>query len=477
MKTLVTAITHLLAALAASPLRAFADARTTADLEQRLLDLTTEAQGLQNRADAEGRVLTAEEGTRIEACLDECDSLRADLDRRRRLEAQASGLSASRGRVVPPAEPQASGASRVSVGADRSSLDPRAGFVSFGEFARSVRQAARPGNLQNADPRLFRNAPTTVSTESVGPDGGFAVPPDFRTAIWTKIMAESSLLSMTDQYQTSSNQISIPKDETTPWQTTGGVQCYWEGENKQLTQSKLALEATTVRANKLTALVPVTEELAEDAPALDNFLRSKVGAKMDFAINKAIISGNGVGQPLGILSAACLKTITKEGSQVATTLVAENVMKIWSGCYAEARRNAVWLCNQDIEPQLDQMKLLVKNVAGTENVGGWPLYVPPGGLSSSPYGTLKGRPVIFTQACSTLGTVGDIILADLSSYMTVVKTGGLRSDVSMHLWFDYDTLAYRFIIRLGGQPWWNAAMSALNGSSTYSPFVTVETRS
>jgi HK97 family phage major capsid protein len=87
-----------------------------------------------------------------------------------------------------------------------------------------------------------------------------------------------------------------------------------------------------------------------------------------------------------------------------------------------------------------------------------------------------GRPIIPTQACQTLGDKGDIIFADLSQYMTAVKTGGLRTDVSIHLWFDYDTLAYRFILRIAGQPWWSSSISPKNGSNTLSPFVTLDER-
>jgi HK97 family phage major capsid protein len=50
--------------------------------------------------------------------------------------------------------------------------------------------------------------------------------------------------------------------------------------------------------------------------------------------------------------------------------------------------------------------------------------------------------------------VGDIILVDLSQYMTVTK-GDIRTDVSIHLYFDQDLTAFRFIFRVAGQPWWS----------------------
>jgi HK97 family phage major capsid protein len=104
------------------------------------------------------------------------------------------------------------------------------------------------------------------------------------------------------------------------------------------------------------------------------------------------------------------------------------------------------------------------------------VFIPAGGYSASPYATLKGRPIIPTQACETLGDKGDIILADLSQYLTAVKAGNVKTDVSMHLWFDYDVLAYRFILRIAGQPWWATYISPRDGSNTLSWAVTLDER-
>jgi HK97 family phage major capsid protein len=81
-------------------------------------------------------------------------------------------------------------------------------------------------------------------------------------------MGSDSLLARTDQQTTSVNQITFPTDETTPWQTSGGVLVNWEQEAAAAAQSKPALGENTVRAYKLRALVPVTEELLADAGAL-----------------------------------------------------------------------------------------------------------------------------------------------------------------------------------------------------------------
>ena len=347
--------------------------------------------------------------------------------------------------------------------------DPKYGFKSFGEFAQTVHLQAK-GNEEAAS--RFRNVATTYSSESVGPDGGYAVPPDFRTDIWQKVVGEDSLMSRTTELVTSSNSITIPKDETTPWDTSTGVQVYWNEEGGQITQSKIALEMQNFRLNKLTALVPISEELLEDGPGLDSYLRAKVPVKMQAKINTALVRGNGVGKPLGFLNAPSLITISKEVSQDAASVVHQNIEYMYGRLWAPSRARAVWLINQDVEPQLGLMSF-----RGHEGSEATPIYLPAGSIAGTPFGTLKGRPVVPYEAMSTLGTFGDIALVDWSQYMTVTKGQQVRTDVSIHLFFDQDLQAYRFIFRMTGAPMWGSTITPENGSNTRSWAVALETRS
>lgn len=456
----------LLAQFPASAIRN--DGTAIDELKSRLVDLNQAAIDVQNRADAEERDLTEEETDKIDGILAEFKTVEKDIARREKIAAHAQMLSDPEPRQTQPTNSAQSRQPRVYQQPRDPKAEGRHGFRSFGEFALAVQKGSSRNN-PNIDNRLIQNAPTTVSTEGTGADGGFAVPPEFRSEITRLVMGEDSVIARTDQLTTGSNFMVLPKDETTPWQTTGGIQSYWEGENNQLTQSKVALEQDSIRLNKLTTLVPVTEELLADASGIDSYLRSKVPEKMDYKIHDALINGNGVGRPTGVLQSGALVTVAKEGSQAADTVVYENIVKMWSRMYGPARRNAVWMINQDIEPQLFTMSF-----EGTSS--SVPAYMPAGGLSGSPYGMLMGRPVIESQACQTLGDLGDIILVDWSKYRTIQKTEGMRSDVSMHLWFDYDTLAYRFIIRLAGNGWYSSPITPANSANTLSPFVTLAAR-
>ncbi len=288
------------------------------------------------------------------------------------------------------------------------------------------------------------------------------------------IQAPESLLARTRQIPVSGNSFVVPANETTAHGTTG-VQAYWDSEAATITQTKPAFSNREVKLNRLTALCPVTEESLEDAPALGSWIQGEAGVKMDFKVSDAIMNGTGVGQPLGFLASPALVTVSKEGSQTASTVVAANVLKMYSRMPAANRANAVWIINQDVEPLLPQMSVAVKNVAGTENVGGFPVYVPPGGLSGAQYGTLLGRPIVMVESAAALSSKGDISLVDLSQYIVITK-GGVRAEQSMHFWFDQNMRAFRFVLRIGGMPWLSAAIGRKNGSNTLSHFVTLEAR-
>lgn len=449
-------------------------------LRQKLLDIQEQVKNIINAVQADDREFTTEESDSLEALEVEfkntdrqIKNLERAEERERKLHEAPPRITDHDDQVMAPINQSMyvkDGASfRIN---ETPEMKRNNGFRSLGEFALCVKNAM-PGGGGNIDPRLLRasgTAPTSTSTEGTGADGGFLVPPDYRNDIVKEVLAEETLLGRTDQWTTGSNQIVVPADETTPWQTSGGIQVYWESEAGEKSQSKVALKEKTLRLNKLTALCPVTDELLEDASSLDSYLRRKVPEKMNFAINLALVQGTGVGEPQGILNCGCLISVTAESGQSADTIVFENIVNMWSRMYGPWRPNSVWLINQDIEPQLFTMSF-----EGTSS--SVPAYMPANGLAGSPYSTLMGRPIIPTQACETLGDAGDIILADMKQYWTGLKSQGVRQDVSIHLWFDYDVTAFRFVFRVGGQCWWSSAISGRDtGTSTMGAFIALAAR-
>ncbi len=342
---------------------------------------------------------------------------------------------------------------------EASKVNPTEGFRSFGEFVYQVKQACTG---PAADPRLVRAA-TTFGSEGVGPSGDYAVPSAFAQEIASLAYSEGSLLPLCSELPISSSTVDIPRDETTPWGSTGIVAA-WEGEGGQSAQSKPDLDSTSCRLRKLKTLVPITDELLEDSPAMEGYLKRVMSAAICWKINDAIINGTGAGVPLGILKAPSLIVQAKEGAQTADTINAANVTNMLSRAILTGGGNIVWLINPDA---YGQVMSLVLNES--------PIWTP-GTSVDAPNGLLLGRPIVLTDACQTLGDQGDIILANMSGYQAVTRAGGAVLASSMHLWFDQDITAFRLTFRMDGQPLLSAAVTPPHSTVTRSHFVTLAVR-
>lgn len=339
--------------------------------------------------------------------------------------------------------------------------DPKRGFATYGEFCADVVRAA---SGKETSERLVRAA-TTYGNEAVGPDGGYAVPPQFASEIASIAYAQDSLLSLCDNTPVAGNTMTFPKDETTPWGSTG-ITAAWEGEASQSTPKKPALGESQLKLRKLKVLVAASEELLADASAMSTYITRKCGEAVEWKVNDAVINGTGAGMPLGVMVAASTVSQAKETSQTAATINSANVAKMYGRVIKGPGANLAWVVHPDAINQIMQL------VIGDQSI-----WTPPSeGFKSAPNGFLLGRPIIESDACQTLGTVGDIILGNFNGYRAITKAGGAEFAQSMHLWFDQDLMAFRLIFRMDGQPAMAAAVSPKNGSSTRSHFATLATR-
>tara|TARA_Y100001973_G_C5209184_1_gene344092 strand:- start:20632 stop:21969 length:1338 start_codon:yes stop_codon:yes gene_type:complete len=345
---------------------------------------------------------------------------------------------------------------------DRSEDDTTNGFSGIGEFAKAVRNASMRGG--SVDDRLNKATLSSYANEGVGTDGGYLVPQEYADKIYENVWAEDGLLTMTDQLTIARNSMTFVRDETTPW-GSAGVQTYWTEEATAITQSKPQLKYDTMRLSKLAALVPCSDELLSDANAVESLIASRAGAALRYEIEDTILHGTGAGQPLGIVNAGCTIEQAKKSGQSADTIVIENILNMYSRMMHRPGGAPVWITNADCLPQLF-------NLSMNNN----PVYLPNMQLADAPYGTLFGRPLIISQHANTLGDKGDFMFADLSQYVTVLKAGGVQAARSMHLWFDQEVEAFRFSMRIAGQPWMASAVDSDNSAADVSPFVVLAER-
>lgn len=395
--------------------------------------------------------------------LDEVENLRkivGSLERQQRI---ADALEKPEGTITQP-RPQ-----------NTAPQEKRDSFSSFGAQLAAVMEAGRPGG--SVDPRL-RNirAAATGMGETVPSDGGFLVQTDFSTELLQDVFNTGVLASKCKRVQISGNANSIKingVDETSRASTRwGGIIGYWKDEASQKTASKPKFRQIELSLKKLIGLCYATDELLADSVALEGIIRQGFISEFGFLIDDAIINGTGAGQPQGILNSGCLVSVGKEHGQKAATVVAENIVKMYSRRFAAQTGNYAWYYNQNIEPQLFTMSLAV----GT---GGIPIYMPPGGLNDAPYGRLMGLPAIAIEQAATLGTAGDIVLGNFANGYILGEKGGIQSDMSIHVQFIYDESVFRFVLRIDGQPVRASALTPYKGGSSYtqSHFVALEARS
>jgi len=346
------------------------------------------------------------------------------------------------------------------------------GFSTFGQMLQAVASAG--SGVGAVDQRLLSPmAAVSGMSEGVGADGGFLVGTDISNELMKQTYETGILASRCSRTSISANANGLKingmnetsRADGSQW---GGVTSYWLNEAGEKTGSKPAFRQIELNLQKLIGLCYATDELLQDASALESIIMEAFPNVFGYKLDDAIIRGTGAGQPKGILAAGPKVRITKETGQKATTIVAENIEKMYARMWSRGLSNAVWLINQDCWPQLFQLH----HVVGT---GGVPMFVPAGGLSGAPFGTLLGRPIMPIEQAATLGTEGDIMFCDFSQYKLIDK-GGIQTDSSIHVRFVYDESVFRFVVRVDGQPMWASALTPANGSNTVSPFITLQSR-
>lgn len=412
-------------------------------------DARLKAMAVLNKAEAEDRFLSEDEQKDIDKYEEEIRAWDESIGRAEKLLAiEPEDRSTEKPEVKPtPAK------------------DTEKRFSSFGEQLMATYRAAMPGG--KVDERLTTRAASGLN-ESTPSDGGFLVQQDFVTELLKRTYETGILASKVKKIPISTNANgmkinAIDEDSRANGSRWGGVQTYWEGEADELTASKPKFRQMELSLKKLTGLCYATDELLQDAAALEAVIRQAFAEEFGFKIDDAILSGSGEGEPLGILNSGAIVTVAKEASQTDIITV-ENLIKMWNRLWSRSRANAVWYINQELEPYLYTLK-----------IGDKPVYIPAGGLSEKPYGTLFGRPVVPIEQCSAAGEVGDIILADIGQYLLIDK-GGIKSASSIHVRFLYDENVFRFIYRVDGKPIWTKPLTPYKGSATVSPFVTLAKR-
>jgi HK97 family phage major capsid protein len=335
------------------------------------------------------------------------------------------------------------------------------GFKSLADFAAAITW----GDTQ----RL--NAPQMAvsgGSSSVPSDGGYSIPSSLAWALLDRAMENEIFRPrcVVMNMPTANHAFVDWQDDTHASGAIAGVTATWAAEGDSPSYQVPKLKRVELQADKLFIITSASNELLTDSPEYAGKLDAKMAGAIGWSLDRACLTGTGAGQPLGLLNATSTITVSKETGQAATTLVYENLTKMFSRLHPACVSNSIWVAHPSAIPQLLGLSIAV----GT---GG--SVVPVMSESNGEFRILT-RPVLFTEKCATLGTVGDIALFDPMQYVIGLMSNGLRMDRSDHILFRSDEVAFRFILRAAGQPLWSSAFTPVNGS-TLSWAVVLQTRS
>lgn len=441
--------------------------------------LNDQAQAILELADEQSRPLTAEEKTEFDTLIDQADAYQQEYQDKFEADQKAArrlALQERRSRVdqspsaltVFTSGPMA----RLTHLHDRVLDDPKRGFASMGDFFAVVHQASIPGR-GIFDERLLKMQAASGMNQTDLTQGGALVPPAFSQQILDLVnAAPENLMALCQQFTITGESLTIPvaADSIGP-SRYGGCIAYWIAEGEQKTASFPRLRQLRLEPQELAVVVYATDKLLRNASALDAYIRRAASEAIMFSVNNAILFGTGVGQPLGVMNSAALITVPKEGAQ-SQLLVLENINNMYARLHPRAEQGARWFINKDVEPALETLNAMV----GT---GGFPVFIAsPNGwpnVAEPPQRRLKGLPLHTVEYCQTLGTTGDIILANLG-FVALGIQGGLEEDISIHVRFLWDETAFRFVFRADAQPLLSQPLTPFHGTNTLSAYIALAAR-
>ena len=133
---------------------------------------------------------------------------------------------------------------------------------------------------------------------SVGEDteGGFTVPDEFEKKLVEALEENNIFRGMATVIRTSSGTRKIPIAEDTG-------EASWIDEGEEIPESDATFGQTMLSAYKLGTMIKISNELLNDSAFdLATYIARRFGVRMGNAEERAFITGDGVGKPLGLLA-------------------------------------------------------------------------------------------------------------------------------------------------------------------------------
>src|SRR5262249_14261989 len=156
----------------------------------------------------------------------------------------------------------------------------------------------------------------------------------------------------------------------------------------------------------------------------------------------AFLRGDGVGKPLGALSAPAALSVTRNAANQFKLVDAGTMIgKLLPGWSAAS---TCWVIHPSVIPQMVQLVSAAAGVGWLDN------------LRDKLPMQLLGLPVCVSEKLPALGTAKDVCLVDWQHYV-IGDRRQVEIAYSEHFKFTNNQGTWRFVCRVDGQPWLRAA--------------------
>lgn len=284
------------------------------ELREKRAALVAQARQVLDAADKEKRGLSGEEQAKYDAMMKEVDTLKVDIDREERQLALEKELTTPNGAssATQPGTQPGEGRANASVTA---SPEYMRAFVAF------LRQGPR------ADANDLRSLHVADD-----PQGGFFVPESMETQLRELLENENIMRRMVTVITSST-------DKNIPFEDSYGT-AQWLGEEKTFTESDAQFSTKQVGNHKLGTLIKVSEELLQDSTFdIIGYINRAFAKRYGRAEETAILSGNGVMKPRGVIMDATLGVTTAANNAITS----DELIDLFHKLPRYHRRAAKWL--------------------------------------------------------------------------------------------------------------------------------------
>lgn len=185
---------------------------------------------------------------------------------------------------------------------------------------------------------------------SIGQDseGGYTVPDEFERKLMQALEENNIFRSMATVIRTSSGTRKIPIAQD-------DGEASWIDEGEEIPESDTTFSQTMLSAYKLGTMIKISNELLNDSAFdLATYIAQRFGVRMGNAEERAFITGDGVGKPLGLLDDACAQVGVTAAAVDAVTF--DEIFKLYYSLKSPYRKKAEFLCNEAMVLQLMTIK-------------------------------------------------------------------------------------------------------------------------